>query len=178
MLASPRLMVAMNLDDIPVQFHALGARATTFEGGAAFSLPFPEAVMRMQRREFYRLRIPPGENATCEIRREPSDPRPLLLPVHNISCGGIAMENWPDGQALETHRIYRNCRLNLGEEVHVVTDLEIVHSIDHVQIDGTRLRRCGARFVDMPGRVVTNIQRYVMQLERQLHADPEGTGET
>jgi c-di-GMP-binding flagellar brake protein YcgR len=35
------------------------------------------------------------------------------------------------------------------------------------------VKRCGARFVDMPGTLMTRVQRYITQLERELHAQKE-----
>jgi flagellar brake protein len=166
-IASPRIVVGAMLDSVRLQFPASEARATTYQGYRAMSLPFPEYLLHMQRRKFFRVSIPPGERLVCEVWRLPEDLRPVRLPVIDISCGGVALENWPDGQAPEAMHIYRHCRLRLGEDdLHV--DLEVVNVIDRTDGSGRRVRRCGARFVNMPERLATQVQRYIMRIERKL----------
>jgi c-di-GMP-binding flagellar brake protein YcgR len=170
-LASPRLTLATLLDNIRVQFHAFSAAEVTFEGHRALRIAVPEAVMRLQRREYYRLRIPSGEPLLCKLRRDPAaSAPPLRLRVLDISCGGLSLVDWPDGQAPESHRVYRNCQLLLPDEDPVITDLEVVYVLERTESDGTHIKRCGARFVDLPGKLVTHVQRYITRLERQRKA--------
>ncbi len=178
-LASPRLTLATLLDNIRVQFHAYSVTETIFEGRPALRLPLPEAVMRLQRREFYRLRVPHSTGSCCELHPNPVDPKAAVrLPLYDISCGGLALVDWPEGGAPETHRIYRDCQLRLSPDEVISTDLEVVYVLDRTDADGTRVRRCGARFVDMPGMVVTRIQRYITRIERELNAQREAEEES
>jgi c-di-GMP-binding flagellar brake protein YcgR len=177
-LASARLTLATLLDNIRVQFHAYSVAETLFEGRPALRLPLPEAVMRLQRREYYRLRVPRATGSCCELRPNPADPGAAArLPLYDISCGGLALVDWPDGGAPETHRIYRDCRLQLSPGEVISTDLEVVYVLDRTDADGTRVRRCGARFVDMPGMVMTRIQRYITRIERELNAQRDAEQE-
>ena len=177
-LASARLTLATLLDNIRVQFHAHSVADTMFEGRPALRLPLPETVMRLQRREYYRLRIPHATGSCCELLPQPGKPDAAVrLALYDISCGGVALIDWPDTGAPETHRIYRDCRLHLAPDEVITTDLEVVYVLDRTDADGTRVRRCGARFVDMPGMVVTRIQRYITRIERDLHARREAEQE-
>lgn len=90
----------------------------------------------------------------------------LPLRVYDISCGGIALVDWPDGRAPENHRLYRQCRLLLDDEEPLAADLEVVYVLERTESDGERVRRCGARFVDLPGTLATRVQRYITRLER------------
>jgi c-di-GMP-binding flagellar brake protein YcgR len=173
LLASSRITFATLLDNIRIQFRAYGTSEVSFEGRPALAVAIPEAVMRLQRRENYRLQIPHGQRVACEVRRDPADAKLLRLGVYDISCGGVALNGWPAGQALETQRIYRGCRLLFPAEDIVTVDLEVVNLIDRVDSDGTHVKRCGARFVDLPGMQVTRVQRYITRLERELHARHE-----
>jgi c-di-GMP-binding flagellar brake protein YcgR len=170
LLASSRITFATLLDNIRIQFHAYSTSEVVFEGRPALAIAIPEAVMRLQRREHYRLQIPQGQHVVCEVRRDPAEEKTLQLGVYDISCGGIALTGWPAGQALETQHVYRGCRLMFSANDIVVTDLEVVYVIDRTDSDGTRIKRCGARFVDLPGMLVTRVQRYITRLERELHA--------
>jgi c-di-GMP-binding flagellar brake protein YcgR len=173
-LASERLTLATLLDNIRVQFHATKTRDTVFEGQRALRMPIPETVMRLQRRESYRLRVPPVGGPCCDLRVDPADSAALLrLPLFDISCGGLSLVDWPEGRAPENHHIYRACRLHLDADDVLTTDLEVVYVIDRTETDGARVRRCGARFVDLPGKMVTRVQRYITRLERDLKAQRE-----
>ena len=136
--------------------------------------------MRLQRREHYRMRVPPGETLACELRSPPGSNRPLQSHrVYDISCGGLALVDWPEGAAPETHRIYRGCRLLLPDDDPLVADLEVVYVLDRTEADGKRVRRAGARFVDLAGKHVTHVQRYITRLERRAEgaAGRAGGGE-
>lgn len=173
-LASPRLTFATLLDNIRIQFHADGAADAEFEGQRALRVALPETVLRLQRRADYRLRIPPAEAPVCELRGENSAALPLR--VYDISVGGIALVDWPDGRTPENHRIYRQCRLLLEGEEPIAADLEVVYVLERTESDGQRVRRCGARFVDLPGTLATRVQRYINRLERRQRAlrEPQG----
>jgi c-di-GMP-binding flagellar brake protein YcgR len=172
-LASSRLTFVTQLDGIRIQFQAARAAEMAFEGQRALRVRIPDAVMRLQRREHYRMRVPPGEPLTCELRLTPGKPALQPLCVHDISCGGLALVDWPDAAAPKSHEIYRACRLLLPDDVPLVTDLEVVYVLDRTEADGKRVRRAGARFVDLPGKHVTRVQRYITHLERRQKAQRE-----
>ena len=111
LLAASHITFATLLDNIRVQFHAYSTSEVTFEGTPALAVTIPEGVMRLQRREHYRLQIPHGQRVVCEVRREPADAKPLQLGVYDISCGGVGLTGWPVGQAPETQHAHRGCRL-------------------------------------------------------------------
>jgi c-di-GMP-binding flagellar brake protein YcgR len=170
-LASSRLTFVTQLDGIRVQFQAARAAEFTFEEHRALRIRIPDAVMRLQRREHYRMRVPPGETLACELRSPPGvKPAVQAHRVYDISCGGLALVDWPEGAAPETHRIYRGCRLLLPDDDPLVADLEVVYVLDRTEADGKRVRRAGARFVDLAGKHVTHVQRYITRLERQQKA--------
>ncbi|MBK9676508.1 MAG: flagellar brake protein [Betaproteobacteria bacterium] len=173
-LASSRLTFATLLDNIRVQFHADGAEDAEFEGQRALRIALPDSVLRLQRRADYRLRIPPAETPVCELRIDASAMLPLR--VYDISCGGIALVDWPDGRAPENHRLYRQCRLLLDDEEPLAADLEVVYVLERTESDGQRVRRCGARFVDLPGTLATRVQRYITRLERRQKALRDAQG--
>lgn len=173
LVAAQRIACTALLDNIRIRFHVDGVNISEFDGKPALVAWAPATLLRLQRRETFRLLVPNGEKLACELRRAPGDPWSLRLPVRDISCGGLALTGWNDGDAPETHRIYRNCRLFLAADDVISADLEIVYLIDRSEPDGTRLRRCGARFVDLAGTNITRIQRYITKLERELHAIQE-----
>lgn len=172
-LASSRLTFSTQIDGIRIQFQASRATETTFEGQRALRVRIPAAVMRLQRREHYRMRIPHGEPLTCELRLVPGKPAVQPVDVHDISCGGLALVDWPDDAAPVSHQVYRACRLLLPDDEPLVTDLEVVYVLDRTEADGKHVRRAGARFVDLPGKHLTRVQRYITDLERRHNAQRE-----
>jgi c-di-GMP-binding flagellar brake protein YcgR len=172
-LASSRLTFVTQQDGIRIQFQAARVAEISFEGQRALRVPIPDAVMRLQRREHYRMRVPSGEPLACELRLQPGKPALQRVSVRDISCGGLALVDWPDGAAPQAREIYRSCRLLLPDDDPLVTDLEVVYVLDRTEADGKRVRRAGARFVDLPGKLVTRVQRYITHLERRQKAQRE-----
>lgn len=77
------------LDQIKVQFNAQRIEVTTFEGRPALRTRLPESMMRLQRRNFYRVPAPIAKPLQCTIAL-PSGATAQFA-IRDISVGGLAM---------------------------------------------------------------------------------------
>jgi c-di-GMP-binding flagellar brake protein YcgR len=86
--------------------------------------------------------------------------------IVDIGCGGIALLGPADERKLETGITFANCRIDLPETGLVATTLEIRNIAELTTTSGLKQRRLGCSFTNLPGPMVTMIQRYVNMAER------------
>src|SRR5687767_14853904 len=98
LLAAPSLTFVTQLDHVRVQFSVTGAAAIDYEGSPAFRVDMPEVVVRLQRREHYRLKVPRGRPLYCQLappaEAGSAEGKRIAVPVYDISCGGVALAGW------------------------------------------------------------------------------------
>ncbi|MEN3277795.1 MAG: flagellar brake protein [Massilia sp.] len=165
------------LDKIRILFNMGGVRETEFEGGAALAADIPESLIRLQRREFYRMPTPVTNPVPALV------PMPVDLgggnatfPLGDISCGGVAlldnrmMLNSTIGQT------FTNCRIDLPEIGTVTTSLQVRNALDVTMLNNKVSRRIGCMFVDISRANMAAVQRYITRLERERNAKLAGLG--
>ncbi|MGV7209054.1 flagellar brake protein [Oxalobacteraceae bacterium A2-2] len=170
-LQSRRLSFETSLDKIRILFAAEKVESATFEGNPAFRIAIPPSLIRLQRREFYRMPTPVSNPVRVVI------PLPAELgggstgfPLADISCGGIAI--------LDNKRIlgdtigknYTDCRIELTDSAIIETSLQIRNSLDLTLLNNKTNRRLGCQFVDMKRGALNLVQRYITRLERERNA--------
>jgi c-di-GMP-binding flagellar brake protein YcgR len=176
-LAAGELAYETTLDKIRIMFASGPAVKTTFEGSPALKIALPATLIRLQRREFYRMNTPVSNPVRVQI--------PLSaelgggsnsFPLADISCGGIAIL---DNKLLlgdTIGRIYAGCRIDLPEIGTVVTSLQIRNSIDLTLLNNKSNRRLGCQFDDIARGALNAVQRYITKLERERNARIAGLG--
>lgn len=171
LLKSERSVCSTTQDRVDVRFVLGRIEKTTHAGLGAFYAKVPEALLRMQRREYYRLHTPRGKPLKCIIPLPAEHPRwNVEATVLNISCGGIAVIDYADEIDLQPGARYRDCRIELPGTGTVVATIEIKNSFDVTLKSGEKFKRSGCEFVAMPEGMQTLIQRYIMKLQREWKA--------
>lgn len=159
------------LDKIRILFSAERAEKVTFEGNPALKIALPATLIRLQRREFYRMSTPVSNPVRVVIAL----PAELgggsnTFPLADISCGGIAIldNKMVLGDAIGKN--YPDCRIDLPDVGTVTTTLQIRNSIDLTLLNNKSNRRLGCQFVDIPRGMLAAVQRYITKLERERNA--------
>ena len=165
-LASEQNVFVGRPGGITVQFTCGQATEIMYEGAKAFSAPMPKLVIRMQRREFFRISTP-RIRPLMFFGRLP-DGSLLNLPAHDISVAGIGLDaaTLPDG--LEFGLVLSSCRLNLpddGNDLFFTATLR--HLREHEVRAGLQQWRIGLLFNKLTGSDESRIQRYIAKLERE-----------
>lgn len=176
-LEAERLFCVTRHDRIRIQFLLRGARQIDFGGSPAFHAELPDAVLRLQRREYYRLTTPVANPLRCRVPIPPpdgGDPRIVEANVLDISGGGIAVMVPPEGFALQAGMRFPNCRVDLPEIGTIVATLEIRSLFDVTLRSGAQVTRAGCQFVDLPGPMLTQVQRYIIKIDRERKAREAG----
>ena len=155
------------VDGIRVQFQAAQGRETRLGGERIFAVPLPKSMLRLQRREVFRLQLPTSKPYTCRIRR--GKPDELLLPVHDISVGGVGFHA-SKPLSYEPLEKLENCWLDLAESGMLQLVLEVRYVREMESRTGKPFWHLGCRFVDLPPASETLIQRFMARIEAERRA--------
>ncbi|GGY15455.1 flagellar brake protein [Paludibacterium paludis] len=169
MLASERNVFVCSPDGVKTQFITGQARQIDYEGRPAFEVALPEQVIKLQRREFFRIRTPVGNPIMCHVADYPD--APLDLQVFDISLGGLAL--WlpaPTTPGFDLGQQYQRCSVELRPFGQLSGALEIRHRLPVTLRNGQDAVRIGATFLGLPSSMENLIQKYVGQLERERRA--------
>lgn len=167
-LASEHLVLVAHHERIKVQFTGHGLQRIAFGARDAFSLAFPQTLLRLQRREYFRLAVPVSRPVQCVIPLSGRGANEKAeLTIVDISCGGVAVVDLRDGQGLERGTLLRDCRIRLPEIGEVKTDLFVHSSFEVTLSSGLKRQRAGCEFAGILETDRNRIQRYIHQVERQ-----------
>lgn len=174
-LQSKRLLFIASHDKVKVQFAAARLEARPFEGRPAFYAPLPDTLLRLQRREYFRLVTPPSQSVKCLIPISDKAGRHLVeANVLDISAGGIAIVSPPDGLPFRPGHCFDACQINLPEAGNVVATLEVRNVFDITLKSGIRVRRAGCQFTHLDAIGTKQIQRFIIRVERDMRANQTG----
>jgi len=166
LLESRRISFVTFIDQIKVQFLTQLVEPTTFAGKPALRTRLPDSLLRLQRRNFYRVPAPVKSTPLmCEI------PLPGGVPVRfaisDISVGGVGIIAGPALADFESGTVFHDCSIELPGHGSFATSLEVRNNIGLAPGAGTQERfRYGCQFLNLSGPLVSLIQRYINQLER------------
>jgi len=170
-----KLFCVTQLDKVKIQFILRGVRQVETKGGPAFKADLPDSVLRLQRREYYRLTTPITRPLKCVIPfpSAKGDRQVVEANVGDISGGGLGVISIPLDIPIETG-LELSCKIELPE-VGVVMATIVVRSVfEAVTRSGVKSKRAGCEFVKLPGPMLTLIQRYIIKVERERKARESG----
>ncbi len=175
LVASDNVSFETALDRIRIVFFATEVEAIAYDDGPALRVAIPTSVIRLQRREFYRVPTPVSVPVHCTIQlgAEPGQQN-ISLPLQNVSGGGIAIIDEKRLLDNSVGKVYANCQIHLPGSTVIVTTLQIRNSQDLKLDSGRVLRRIGCLFVGLPKPMLAVVQRYITKLEREQNAKTTG----
>ncbi|MFP5390418.1 MAG: flagellar brake protein [Gammaproteobacteria bacterium] len=170
-LGARQISFETSLDKIRILFAADALASVNFEGGPAFQMAVPESLIRLQRREYYRMPTPVS-NPVRALIMVPEDLGGGVhaFPLADISCGGIAIL---DNKLVLGNTIgskLSGVKIELPEIGPVVTNLQVRNSMDLTLLNNKTNRRLGCEFVDISRGNLANVQKYITRLERERNA--------
>lgn len=165
-----------NLNRITILFSAKYAESCTFEDRQALRIELPTSLIRLQRREFYRINTPVTNPVRCSIPLAEAPNGIYTVPLVDISCGGIAILDEKKILDKTAGLEYKNCKIDLHGVGIIVTTLQVRNSQDMTLLNNKTNRRLGCQFMELPSATLSNIQRYIMKLERERNSKINGLG--
>lgn len=175
-LDSEKLSFETVLESIRILFTSPPAQSCIYENLPAFIIPLPDSVIRLQRREFYRVPTPYTNPVYCTIPLKVEDQIiPVITTLHNISGGGLSIVD--DKKQLDATfgHIYENCRVDLPGGAVTLT-LQIRNLLEVTLTNGKSINRLGCAFVNPSNGTLGAVQKYITKLERDQNAKATGLG--
>ncbi len=158
------------LDGVVTQFALRHPALQTRSVGRAFVAPRPDAILRLQRREYFRLRVPLAHNVVCKINVAPPGQVPHYLPVRvlDISNGGVAILVPPSTLKLTPGQLFADSQLIIPTSEPITVTLEVRNVFHVTNRMGQVVERAGCQFIDLPAHAYTKLQRYIFTAQREL----------
>ncbi|MPZ46699.1 MAG: flagellar brake protein [Betaproteobacteria bacterium] len=167
LMRASKLLFVSSHDKVKIRFTTGSARVVQHEERAAFAVRMPESMLRLQRREFYRVLAPVARPVRCVIPVDRSNGvRNIETRLHDISQGGVAVAAQPQDLPAEIGALYDNCRIVLPDAGNVVVSLRTANMLAMTLLNGKQMVRVGCQFVRPSMSALALIQRYMMRLER------------
>ncbi len=153
-------------EGIKVSFKGSSIKKITHEGESAFLMPMPKSLHWMQRREYYRVKLPLSNPNYCQLIIENREP--INLQLYDISLSGFAMLNLSKdiSDLLIPGTVLSDCKLVLSDIDVGLISFEIcakyIINPDKLQ----KIQKIGCKFVNIPGPAENVIQRTMQQIQR------------
>lgn len=162
---SPSCVFVSHLNGIRVQFSGAGAQRFSWGGADAFWVPLPERVVRLQRRESYRILLPVAKPLMIQLYGH-DDKLAAEWAGHDLSVGGLGMNTIGAPKYVAGDVIPR-----LVLALPKVKPIDCAATVRHVtqlseRGDGARFR-VGVSFDTLPPGSGVAIQRYIIKIEHE-----------
>lgn len=164
--ASRTATLSSSQDGVHIQFTVSTPEKVMYKSGHAWRMSWPDRILRLQRREYYRLSTSLVHPIRCLIKASRGV---METTVMDISVGGMAVLAYEGGHVLEAGQIFHGCRLTLPDMAggEISFSLRVINTFDMRLKNGRMSHRAGCEFVDLPTSVETEIQRYILKTERE-----------
>ena len=165
LFAAGRLSFVASLDHIEIAFETGPASLIRLDDGPAAVVELPQAVVRLQRREAYRVTLPPDEKVRCTVL----EPDGRSTPAHavDLSCGGAGLvfddRDVDLGEPGSGHELIFSLP-KLGRFEIEATLSNIMAAPGETDDEPPRVR-AGFRFVSVEPKTESQLQRYVNQVQ-------------
>lgn len=177
-LSSKRVSFESVLDNIRILFPATGVSACIYDGGDALCIDLPTSLVRLQRREFYRVPTPVASPVRCRVElidEETEKKTSISTVLSNISAGGIAIIDDLKIIDMTIGAIFDLCYLELPGSPPIIVKLQVRNSQELTYTNGKSVRRLGCQFMNLSKASETAVQRYITKLEREQNSRTAGT---
>jgi len=165
---SKRIVFVSTHNHAKVQWVSAETSQCLYENSAAFFVPLPRRLLRLQRRDFYRLLTREPNALTCLLRPLPEQAHiHHKVTVMDISIGGVALICKEDGVDLKPGMQFQNCEIDLPGIGTISAAIEVKNTFEVTARNGKVSRRAGCVFLKPSAEVEKMLQRYVAHMQQQ-----------
>lgn len=152
---------------IKIQFSAGRPNMVVYHDHPAFFLPLPDSLLRLQRREYFRLMTPTDDPLKCVIPNAHHPHKPLReVTIMDISSGGAALTCAENDTELTPGESYSDCHIDIPEFGTITGTIVVKNLAVLTSSAGHSYKRAGCELQDMDNPSIVLLQRYVMHLQR------------
>ncbi|MCA1322586.1 flagellar brake protein [Herbaspirillum sp. alder98] len=163
-------------NNIRITFNSDQATACEHQNRPALKIAIPASLVRLQRREYFRIATPIAKPLRCTFRVTQADGSfvTIVTMLNNISAGGVGITDEKKVLPTTIGVIYEDCQLELTDNTLVSVKLQIRDCKEFKLTTGKTVNRYGCEFIDIPRAVLAAIQRFITKLEREQNAKASG----
>lgn len=159
---SNNLVIQARPLNVGIQFSTGKPSRVPFGNGFAFSVDIPDQMIRLQRREYYRVAMPYFDAQQCHLLNGKYSGE-----LGNISLGGISvLLNVTDAGVLSEEARIEQCWVDLPSIGRIAFDL-LPRNKQLVKRINQTLVQLGCEFSGLGSSDKAALQRYIMRLERE-----------
>ena len=173
-LLSEKITVVSLHQHVKVQFEVYDIKTALLEGDETFYLELPEYLLRIQRRDNFRLKIPASTPVKCIIPIKPFDPdkpdEPEItreVSIVDISCGGIGLLCGENETDLLPGGAFQNCLISLPDIGNLRISINVKNNVKFTTQKDLVITRAGCQFGRMDNRMNAMLQSYITHLQSE-----------
>jgi len=143
----------------------------------AFIVPIPSSILWLQRRQFYRTRLPLTKNSFCAVtftNQETEEQTSVNFKIYDLSASGFSFhyeqeDSTEFSSELTPSAVFENCKLILEGEADQPLSFEVRHHLVTINPNNQKkVERFGCRILNATPRIESTILRYMQNIEREL----------
>ena len=168
-LETKDLIYVTSHNKVKIEFVCNPPKKTEFESKPAFSVAIPSSLLRIQRRDNFRVTTPITKPLKCVIPTSTNNiSTQTEITVLDISCGGIGAVDRQVETSLDLApgTVFDNCQINLPDIGVINTSITIRNSCTIKSHSGDTYHRIGCQFIGLPAKTEAMIQRYIVKQEQ------------
>jgi len=165
LFACPAVVLHASLDNAHIEFAVSDPVDVMLGDVAAIRLRFPDALLRLRRREHPRFRLPPSVPLRCVA--DSGGFTPFEARITDISVGGMGAMIHDVDINLPAGTVLKNCKIVHPRGDAVVVDVEVRYSVRVMLPGGEWAHRSGFRFLAQPPGLAELIKIFVLDLDQQ-----------
>ena len=176
LLNSDKVLFNTQIDGIKVTFAGKDLKKILTGGTVAFQMTIPCSIVWLQRRKYYRVKIPLShsgsfcqmDNGKTVLELPESHDGTSIFPLADLSISGFAALN----PSPEFARLFYSEKNIAGSQLflHDGTTAKVnfvIKEITEIKFGAIKEQRIGCQFTELNTALESKIQRYMMHLERQ-----------
>ncbi len=167
-LNTAKLTCVTSQAKVKVEFKCNSIKKIKFQDDSAFLVNLPESLIRVQRRDFFRITTPSVKPLICIIPL-PADyiPKTAEVILLDISCGGMAVIDQHHIVSFDPGTNFNNCQITLPEIGTISADIKVKNTYEVKLHNEVTCKRAGCEFIKPPAKILAMIQRYIVKLEQK-----------
>lgn len=166
-----------SLEKVKLQLRLPTLENGLLEGHPVLCAPIPDQLLRLQRREYFRLEPPHTHPILCTLSTTTTAGtlRTLELTLSNISGGGVSLIAPTElSDLFGRDALFKDCRLDIPDEGVILVNLRVRKTIEISPQSGNHSLRVGCEYIGLPGIRLATIERYITRIERERKARDSG----
>lgn len=171
-----KLIAITQLAKVKIQFVANNVKMAQYRGRQALLADIPDSVLRLQRREYFRLIVPIRVPVKCKINipQEEGPPKAVEVNVYDISAGGVGISTPPTEIPFDIDMTFEKCEIDLPGVGVLIVSLNVRSIFEVSTKEGNASWRAGCWFVNLSGPMLSLLQKYIIKEERERKSREAG----